>query len=240
MSFPVFDPTQGVELTANGRDVKVYWPADEEWLLYVVRTALWQFKGSWKYDLSRGVPYLTDVLGQVPSIPLLQSIFRKAIGRYAKIDRLTVAQISDEEIRVTFRGPATLGQDVSVNLFEAIQITPIVPEAAELRDDLITIRFTEELNPYALPEPSDFELLNTDETVLAVSVSGTHVFLYLTGSPLSARAIYRKGLTPLKGISQTLVDDFVIDVSATEGFLIVETSSGFLSVETSTGFLEIT
>lgn len=228
MTFPVIDPTQGVRLNDAGTDIVPIWPAQvEAWLAAVLRVTLWQFKGHWKYDLRRGIDYETQILGQVPNIPVLQSIFTKAIQRYTKVDRLIV-KAEGETLQVIFRGPIAAGEPVVINLLSPPDIIPIRPEAAEIVVNVISIRFTEPLNPNAAPDVSDFELLNSGATVTSVAINGTHIFLTTSIALTEAKVLYRAGTTPLQGLSRVLVDDFLVIIDSAGGFLLIDDISSYL------------
>lgn len=66
-----------LELTADGRDLVL--TSDREKVLQSLRTRFGIFKGSWRYDRSKGIPYFDDILVAGPQLELVRRHFYDTI-----------------------------------------------------------------------------------------------------------------------------------------------------------------
>lgn len=106
--YPTVDPETGIELNETRTDIVLIWFVEDtkrEWLRAVIKAALWQFKGQWRYDLTRGVPYFESIFVNAPDVLSIANIFRTELAKIPEVEivlALTVNYDGAETLSVTW------------------------------------------------------------------------------------------------------------------------------------------
>lgn len=92
MPFYVGFPIQGdIELTADGRDFMFVSGAER--VIQSIKARAQIFKGSWRYDLTKGMPYFQDILVGSPDEILVRRRFYDLIAETPGVASVTSVKI---------------------------------------------------------------------------------------------------------------------------------------------------
>ena len=94
-----------LQLTEDGRDLK--FGTEQEAVLQKLRVRFGIFKGSWRYDRTKGLPYFDEILVAGPQLPLIQRRFYDTIIGTPGVDSVLL-------LRLRIEG-STLSVDFSVS-----------------------------------------------------------------------------------------------------------------------------
>lgn len=234
---PAIDPLVGAVRTADGRDWAPIAPTDRSaWALAIIRAKLWQFAGQWRYDLSKGIDYYTKILGVVPDLRVVQELYRAELSSVIQLDKLLITADGDELI-VQFAGVPGSGIAGTFSFFEQPTQTKPTIKFIENQDFGTVIWFSEDLDRWSVPTPTDFEL--DFGVVTSVQVQGEQLRLGIDWSAAPDVSVlrYLPGLKPLRSRARVPVDPFrlVRDVTgefllASDGVFLVTEGGLFISV----------
>lgn len=223
MSFPTYDIAEGLKLNAEGTDLEVYWPKDDQWYAAVIRAALWQIKGQWKYNLEEGIDLLDKVLGQVPDIRVVQELFRRRIAPYVTLSKLRVYETEKGVLQVDWAGPKNSQISGTISLVEPDLQQPAYFVGGKTQDNMISLMFSGQLDPHTgadleafrisyadvLADPEKGEIFATD-----IAVKNNHVFLTLP-APVASTTVRTSYLgssaNPLIDANQREIAPFTFD-----------------------------
>ena len=110
-----FGVSGDIQISDDGRELLLV--TQEDAIVQSLINGAQVFKGSWRYDLSKGIPYFNDVLVLGPEEAVIREVFRKYVQETPGIDSVIFVKLRFEKFTgllfVDFRARAESGQEIS-------------------------------------------------------------------------------------------------------------------------------